>query len=48
MVIKKAEKPPSKARKQRVPGAQKELKAILKTLEEMRDILDNMWRERSP
>jgi len=26
----------------------KELRAILKTLKEMRNILDNMWRERSP
>jgi len=47
MVIKRAILPVVKERKKRVPGDKKELKAILKTLKEIRDILDNMWwRER--
>ena len=46
MVSKKAEKPVVKERKKRVTGDKKELKTMLKTLKEIRDILDNMWRER--
>jgi hypothetical protein len=44
-VIKKA---PVKRAKRKATSDKKELNAILKTLEEIRDILDNTWRGRNP
>ena len=37
-----------KAKKKVVTSDKKELKAILKTLKEMRELLDSIWRERTP
>lgn len=48
MVGEKVEQPSIRERKKRVSGDKKELKAILKTLKEIRSILDNIWRERVP
>ena len=48
MTAKADKKPTANVSKKRVPSDKKELKAILKTLKEMRHILDGMWNERRP
>jgi len=48
VIDKPIKKAPVKRAKRKVTSDKKELKAILKTLEEIRDILDNTWRGRNP